>query len=445
MDYFIALAMGDRAKQNRVMREWQEPLGTKISWIRAYLLSMYHRDLLFHDISVDPIVDTMMHSRSEIVCTFCERLGLDDPRKLQPYWRDWLNFWFASPSTDEALLRLRLTLFEDAVNGGFIAELANDHCSQASYRHTNSNNTDDHLTSWTTLHAEIGSRASDGRFCYGSQDLALIVNRASFYAQHHGCYMNAWLEITPAFVTMQDDADAIAVIARFAHDLERHISLNGEACAVITVFDKGATGVTGKLLVYAPNLALGKAHITAMSSWCDQWGRAPACGHHIKLLVAPRKNILRFHWRAIAWMAARTHDITERGPGGALGIAQHLLETFKIEPDEGYIGHLPRPAVMLSESLSERAIDLACQLEMPLLSAIDDGALSWLTNGWELVEFAERSRTRVSRARDMRNVTDTYDDVVELTAAREALESGWQKSAKARPREGTRWWWNQNG
>lgn len=442
-DYFVALAMGDKAKQNHVMREWQEPLAAKIGWIRAYLLSMYHRDLLSHDISVDPIVDTMMRSRSEIVCSFCERLRLDDPRKLQPYWRRWLSFWFAPLSTDEGLLRLRLTLFEDVVNSGFTDEPAADHSSAAAYRHSNINNTDDHLTQapCMTSNAEV-SRASDGKFCFGSKDLTLIVNRASFYAQHHGCYMNAWLEVTPAFVAMQDDAGAIAVITRFAHDLGRHVGLSGEACAVITVFDKEASGITGKLLVHAPDLALGKEHITAMSSWCDQWGREADGGHHIKLVVAPSKSIRRFHWRAIAWMAARTHDITENRPGGALGIAQHLLETFKIEPDEGYIGHLPRPPVMFSDSLSEHAIDRACQLDMPLLSAIDDGALSWLTNGWELVEYAERSRTRISRARDMRNIDDSYDDIDEQTAAREALGSEWHKSAKSRPRKSTRWWWN---
>jgi DNA polymerase III subunit gamma/tau len=120
--YFFALSTGDTSTLCRIMREWQEPLATKIGWIRAYLLSMYHRDLMFHDVMVDPVVDTMKRLRPDIVQSFCERLQLADASALAPHWRRLLSFWFAPLSTDETLLRLRLTLFEDMVNRCFTDE-----------------------------------------------------------------------------------------------------------------------------------------------------------------------------------------------------------------------------------------------------------------------------------------------------------------------------------
>jgi hypothetical protein len=138
------------------------------------------------------------------------------------------------------------------------------------------------------------------------------------------------------------------------------------------------------------------------------------------------------------------HDATETRPDLAASLARHFIETLKVKPDEGYIGSLPRPPVLFSSALSESAIDRACQFDMPLLSALDDGAFGWLTNGWELVEYPERTNERLSREHAIREIDETYDDAEERTAARESLENEWDKSAKSRPRKSTNWWWHPN-
>lgn len=435
--YLSALSTADTSAQCRIIREWKEPLAAKIRWIRAYLLSMYYRDLLRHDVMVDPVVDTMRRLRSDIVRSLCERLQLDDPSALAPYWRRLLNFWFVPSSTDETLLRLRLTLFEDMVNRGITDEAVDELFSPTALLPSNISNTIDHPTqvSWASAHAPGDDHPSDGKYWFGSQDLALIVNRASFFAQHHGRYMNASFEVTPAFAFMRDDATAMAVITRFAQDLDRHVGSTGEASAIITVFDKGITGVIGRILAYVPDLARGEGGAAALEAWCHQWTFDGKKGHYIKLVAAPRKSTLRFHWRAMASFAARMHDATKSA------LARHFIEALKVKHDESYIGPLPGPPVSFSGALIERAIDRACQFQMPLLSAVDDGAFDWLTNGWELVEYQERTSERLAREHAIRQVDETYEDSNERAAARALLENEWPKSAKSRPRKSTRWWW----
>lgn len=441
--YFLALAKGDVPDQHRLLEAWKEPLATKIAWIRAYLLSVYHRDLNGHDITVDPAVDSMRSSRREIVRLFAERLQVDSPNKLEPFWRRMLDFWFVEPSADDALLRLRLSLFETLVNGGAGDEQGGASLP-ASLRSADQLNVSD-------LEQELGNTEADRivleedhrEHHFGSQELRQIVNRSSAFAQHFGQYMNVRIELTPSFEAMQSDVTATKVIERFAENFYSFIAAGGKTSAVITVFDKVATGVVGKIVACVPDLSEGDGRASSLQAWCHEWIFAGTRGHHVELAIARRGTSLKFHWNAIGWLAARMYDVAEAKKDGSITLARHLSQALRIKPDEGYIGPLLRSPVMFSESLSDGAVDRARQLSMPFLSAIDDGAFDWLTNGWELVEHQERRREQLSRESAIRAIEETYDEEEQRVAALEALEKQWHGSAQTRPRKSSNWWWRQ--
>ncbi|WP_441280775.1 AAA family ATPase [Tardiphaga sp. 862_B3_N1_1] len=446
--YFLALSQGNADAQHKIMQEWREPLTSKIEWLRAYLLSLYHRDVLLQDVTIDPVIDSMTRSRGEIIQGFCERLQIGTAKRLEPFWRQLLDFWLRPDASQEAVLRLRLTLFESIVNRGRVHDaLPRNDVAVASPRPPR---VAARLLP-NVVASEPSSSSSDvsGGHHFGGAEMALIINRLSDFAQHYGRFANAMFEIIPSYIDMQDDELAMDLIARFADDLDDYIGSKEEIGAVVTVFDTTATGVVGKAIAVVPDLMGNEGNLADLEAWCDRWAYNGGSGHRIEPQCTLRHNDHRFHWTAMRRLAARIHDAPERQnfelvDHEPLSVSEYIMKELRVRPDKAYIGPLARPRVIFSHSLSEAFLERLCALDMPFLSALDDGAPGWLTEGWEIDEHRERRAEQSARRKAVRETHETYDEDEERTTALAALQREWPKQAKERRRKSTNWWWSAN-
>jgi DNA polymerase III subunit gamma/tau len=444
--YCLALSRGDAQLQHQAMQEWKEPLATKIDWLRAYLLSLYHRDVLLQNVTIDPVIDSMTRSRVEIIRAFCERLKAPVPQILEPFWRQLLDFWLRPDAPQEAVLRLRLTMFESIVNRGEVVDMP---LARHMGDSPNAPRAAQLFLRNVVSSQEAPSDLGDG-YHFGSEEMASIINRVSGFAQHYGRFANAVFEITPSYIDMQNDEAAMDVITKFAEDLESYITMQDEPGYVVTIFDTTATGVIGRAIASIPDLLGSEGALSDLETWCDRWMRDGSSGHRVEPHCTLRHQDHRFQWAAMRRITSRMHDAPEAQnlelfASDTLSIAEYIVKELNARHDKAYIGPLKRTRVVFSRSLSEERLERLCRFDMPFLSAIDGRAAGWLAKGWEVEEYRERTDERLAREAAVRDINEIYNDEGERASAIVTLHTDWPKHAEERRRISTDWWWLSNG
>lgn len=444
--YFLALAAGDQGAQQLAFDAWRDALDVKVGWIRAFLLSLYHRDVLGQDVMIDAVTDAIIDGRVEILRRFGDRLGVGQPSELAPPWRRLLSFWLMPIVDDDASLRLHLALFEDLVNRGL-----HDLVEMPGGLRTLPIAKADHATAQITA-ADVSSlivpdtrESTHAASFFDPCAVRTILRRSSFFTQHHGGLMNASVIVTPSPKAIRTESSAVTVVRKFRSDLNTYLARDSRASAHITVLDSSEIGVVGRIITHVPMIEDGTIGMDAFRAWCLEWPLKAGDSHDVYVSISDSRASNKFHWRALADLAAGMDDSDEGGDNADSSLARDLIVSLKVPPGRRrYQGALTCPMVEMSESLSAAAVEDACEYAMPILSAFDDHALNWVTRGWEQTEFHERKeeiRRRVAALDDLKNIH--ADDAVALVAALNAEIGRWPTDAKMRPRK-AQYWWNNN-
>lgn len=445
--YFFALADGDPDRQTEIVFGWREQATDKIRWIQAFLLHVYHNEILARRLVVDGVIEAIPEDlRAGIVRGFCARLGLADARDLAPFWRQMMAFWpVPETATDETALGLRLTLFHREVNA------AADEGSIAAGRARSSDAVAE-IAPTTVVEAPRGfgpPRPRPGARVVADEsgfltpaDVRRIVNSASFLVQEHGLLFNTVFAITPAALGVSGTTPAVAAITAFRDELAAQAQAwGGGLRASITVLERDHRGVIGRIVahLHAPN-PLDPADADGarrVEAWVRAWreGAERLGGDAVEFAPAPvgERAALRFHWRRTLDLCA---GLDERVEAFDPRIAAHrsLLELLRVRARRaGPV--LDHALVATSASLSDEQVAQACRNRLEPLSAYDDEAWEELTTGWELEEYQDRRVTRAQREGRLAEIRQQFGEATpEARAEIARIVGGWPSDPRRRPR-----------
>lgn len=461
LDYFAALADGDFDRQTEVVFAWRESEAERIRWIQAFLISLYHNDILHRRLVVDGIIAAIPQSaRVPILDRFCRRLGLASHAALAPAWHRMMDFWTApETATDATTLRLRLTLFHHLVNGmtGAEAERSDD---KSPLPAPSKSTAPSRPTALSAASATVVMTSGFGPMPAGMRltrveepgfltvaDVRQIINAASFLVQEHGVLLNATFEVRPARFGAEAPEAAAALIAAFRDDLAARAAAWGGVFASITVVERDALGIVGYLAAHLPHSAF---HDTGddeaagpVEAWARGWRRGDrrGGGDAVRFAAAPVGEAakLAFHWDAALELCAGLGEEPE-ALDPETGQRKSLLRLLGVHGRSTNPMH-GTPLVAVSALLTDVAIAAACGDGLTPLSASDDGAWAWVRRGWERDEVGERQATRAERAAERARVGQKHGgDASETRAALAELERGWPVDPHARRRRWRGWW-----
>lgn len=462
VDYFTALADGDpdRDRPAEVVFAWQEAAADKIRWIQAFLVHVYHNEILGRRLVVDGVIEAIPADvRADIVRRFCSRLGLTDSADLAPYWVRLMNFWSPSETViHETALILRLTLFHRLV-----ASTALDNAKEVTGREglTGHATASASAVALETLGPSLGFgppptprpgarkvKNQDGYLNLG--DVRQIVHAASFLAQEYGVLFNAAFKIRPAVIGARE-ADAVKAIMAFRDELAAQTQAwGGELTASITVLERDDGGIVGRVVahLYAPNMqdAADADGTGRTRDWARAWrdGAKRLGGDAVVFTPAPAgaRAALSFHWkRTFDLCAGLDEDVEAFDP--LIGEHVSLLKLLRVKPRcPGPVYdhlHVP-PLAVIPAPLSDKAIAEACSHRLAPLSAFDDEAWGELTTGWELEEFRERRATRAEREHRLAGVCQRFgENTPEARAEVERIVGSWPSDPRRRRRRWRGW------
>ncbi len=453
--YFEALADGDLDRQTELAFGWRETMVDKIRWIQAFLISLYHNNILHRRLVVDGVIEAIPElARVRILDAFCLRLKVDNHLELESFWQRLMEFWLAPDAgADETALGLRLTLFH---------RLVNDHTLEHELARLTEGwvmPSDEALSAMSMSGAPRGfgpppasspsvndEAAEPGYLTAG--DVRRVVNCASFLRQEHGLLFNVAFEISPCLLGEDDEAVAVATIETFRDELIAQALVWGdEVRAWLTVLERDPYGVDGRIVAHlADSPTPDSADVDCfgrLEAWAAAWARerAPLGEGAVRVEAAPvgSKAALQFHWDKVLELCAGLGRGVEAWDPAA-GKRRPLLDLLGVRPRDArpIVDH---SLVEISELLSEAAIVAACSHRLDPLSAFDDEAWDEIATGWERDEFWERRATRDERERELAGLQQRFgDDATRLRAEVEALVNGWAADPRERRRRWRGWW-----
>ncbi|TXN01978.1 AAA family ATPase [Methylobacterium sp. WL64] len=451
VDYFLALADGDFARQTKTIFAWREPPIERVRWVRAFLTALYYTELIGLDVTVEPSLSAIAsRDRTRIIERFRDRLGLSDRRDLAPIWRELMRFWAnAKAVADDSAGLLQVTLFHDLVNSCLTAAGSAEHCDLAGTNAAIPRSPDSQaLASTSVATAAIRSGASeddaDAAFLR-LQDVRTIIDTASFLMQEHGVTFNAVFRLRPALFAGGDEA---ALIAAFDAELDAQAaSWSIEPFARLSLVERDELGLRGTVLAHLPHSKTGRAgnRVAQAESWHRSWRQPDRIGldaDALSLRVGPIDRIaaVRFHWQEVLDLCAGL-DRAATGWDPEATRPRQMLELLSVRrprqsaPVEG-------PLIRVSEPLSAAAIARASRNGMMPLSVFANEAWSHLKSGWELDEHVDRLRLRESRELDLAILRQTFGDGSAAAQSEvDARVSLWAaEPPERRPRTWRSWW-----
>lgn len=455
--YFEALADGDFDRQAELAFGWRETMADKIRWIQAFLVSLYHNNILRRRLVVDGVIESISEgARVRILDSFCMRLKVYDHPELEAFWQRLMNFWLVPDAgADETALGLRLTLFHRLVN-------------DPSVEHELARLTQDWITPSAEAISAMSMSAAPRGFGPppasppGTRDEAMepgfltagdvrrVINCASFLRQEHGLLFNVAFEISPGLLGEHDEEAAVASIRAFREELAAQAQVwGGEVRAWLTVIERDPFGVVGRVVAHlAAPPPTDPAYVDGLGrieAWAAAWPRgcAPSGEGAVRVETAPAgsRPALKFHWdKVLALCAGLGRGVEAWDP--AAGKPRPLLDLLGVRPRDArpITSH---PLVEASELLSEAAIVSACSHRLDPLSAFDDWAWDEIATGWERDEFWERRATRDEREREreLARLQQMFDgDATQLRASLDMAVSDWPVDPHARRRRWRGWW-----
>jgi DNA polymerase III subunit gamma/tau len=442
VEYFLALADGDFARQTQLMSNWGEPPAEKVKWVSAFLLALYYNDLFGKQLVVDALIHSIQQQeRVEILDGFQKRLGFANRKDLEFCWPKMLEYWVgADTDVDDAAVLLRFTLFHHLVNEGLPqsrasqsgAGLAPETEQRSQLRRPALKNKD---------HLDPGSWEGDSEFFERAHAQA-IINRASFLIQEYGVLFNASIELITGRLGADTEAEGRALVEEFVAELEEKAhewdTQRDERFAHLTLLEDDGDGVRGLVIAHLPNPSRKdtKAELSwrqKFEAWSSGWrserrtyGEAVSC--KLELL---EKRALAFHWDQTLNLCAGLSEEGER----------QLLELLKI-PKRAWrsSARIKGGLLLASDLLQPEAIEAASRDGMEPLSAFDNGAWGWLRKGWESLEFLDRRALRDERQQQIAELEQIFGaETAEGRAAIERLVKSWPSDPRDRQRTWRGW------
>jgi hypothetical protein len=424
-DYCLALARGDQTTQTAVQNSWSEGIDVKTSLIQKFYLTVYYNDILGQHLVIDPLVHSLSEARQEFVSELCSRLQVSSPCGLAPYLQAILDFWRPTLQRDSTTLYLQLARFESFVNN----ELASVDAyglpvakpSGAPLADTYGGADDSPL--WMSDHAVAQREFID------ASDIAKIVNRASFFAQQHGRYLNAFF--TLQFTSGIDDYEVSAVKAHhaFLDTLSQACTQAGGLHAGMGTMEREAGTIIVRILSY---IDLTYLEPDALRMLCQTWQRTS--GHIVSVDLSDERDTRAFHWDKIRELCGSFQK-----DDGERDLRRLLRVPKEYHRAAGPINH---EQLFFSPLLSEPVLKSSCENGMTPISAMDDEAWDWIVSGWELKEYRDRKRDATQRQQDISALRARWQHNPDVLQKKiDQLHNEWRRrGAKGRPREWDTWW-----
>lgn len=440
VEYFLALGAGDAGRAIAAMDGWHEPLSSKLKGVQALLTSIFYNEIQGRKIIIDAFLDTLTSERAKIVAAFCSRLEVDKPIGLEPYWRAMLEFWSRLPATGEEGLQLQLCLFEDLVNNRLReAVLQTNRIAHApNYLVLNARPERDEPSEGGSL-ATADCDKFDSKYLT-PQHVREIINRASFFMQHHGQMLNAAFTIYPSYRARQSEATAVDAIREFQAELSKLCLRDGKPFAGITTIERDENGVLARLVAHIPRLAEVPTFEAELARWCRNLGAEDDEDTLVEFKTSgglPNRQALKFHWDRLFGLCAAVQD-SEGEPGNARQLLDKLRIKKSLRRHPGPVGH---PVLEFSGCLTTGAIENACANRMGFLSAFDAQAWSWIRKGWERDECIDRQQEIRHRAEMLSQAERLWageDD--RWRTEIEVLNARWAGGPESRARQWRGWW-----
>ena len=446
VDYFMALAEGDFARQTQVISTWNEDLKKQVRLVQLFLLSLYYNNLLTIHLILDPMVASITDlERQPILQAFKARLGVADA-DLRPFWQRMIELLpIVSFDESEEALRIRLTMFQRFVTDAPRGTAQPQNFPQAPalpVPQGPSPATRPMPKKLIRTHRQRRGIAHVQNPAYLSFDAVReLYNAASFLLQHYGprCF-NTQITIPYGLFKFNNEKEASQVHSDFLRELlyyfERWFDCEFHRLSVLEQDDQ--LGLCARVIIHVPNEPAKRELLT---KWLRDWRaeqrvktpRNLEIQVHIKPPASTKKTV-SYHWQCMRWLCAGLDPNDER---------LHALN-LKSTPRRtaGIIGK--RRRFSTSESLSLKTIEEAVQYQLKFLYAFDDKAWDRLEDGWELHEHSDRTEQKNRREKEVEEIEAKFPRGISKAtdAKREtaltALENSWPKKYK-RPRSWQVW------
>lgn len=447
VEYFLALADGDSARQTEAICDWAELPSDKIKWISAFLLAVYYNNLIGMELVVDPLVYSIQQERTEILDRFQRRLVLEHTRDLIPYWRKLLEYWAdVDGNLDDTAALLRLTLFQHVVNKGTPSTrpasvgLAREDEQPSQLQPSDSN---------YEAHGRAGAWEESPSGFIEHTHVSSIVNRASFFIQEYGAFFNVAFELHAERFGAESECDGRALVEEFLAALQRQAHIWDEqkkgrlAYLTLLEFDEG--DLQGRVIAHLPRSKTCADNVwkEKIQAWSSEWrSESRKIGEALCVeLVASKKQALGFHWKQVMNLCAGFVEEVEAWDQEQRLKRPPLLDLLKIQKRmRRPSGKIKGGLLLASDILQPQAIEQASAHGMELLSAFDDGAWDRIRDGWELREFHDRRARREERQKQIAKIEELYrDDDAQLRAEKEKIARSWPTDPRLRQRSWTGW------
>jgi DNA polymerase-3 subunit gamma/tau len=440
VDYFMALAEGDFARQTQVISAWNEDLREKVRLVQLFLLSLYYNDLLKTRLILDPMVDSInILERQPIFPAFKSRLDVTDA-DLLPFWQRMIELLrIVSSDESEEAVRIRLTMFQR-----FVTDAPRGMAQPQNFSQGRS-------PPIRPVPKKPGRKHRRRRGPAPVEDPAYLsfgvvrdlFNAASFLLQQYGprCF-NTQMTIPYGLFKLNDVNEDSQFHSDFHRELlyffERSFDCEFHRLSVLE-HDK-QLGLCARVIMHVPSEpAKGGERLT---NWLHDWRaeqriEAPR-EHEVQVYIRQSpstKQSVSCHWQCVRWLCAGLDPNDER---------LHALD-LKRTPRRtaGIIGN--RRRFSTSASLSPKTIRESVQCKMEFLSAFDDEAWDHLEVGWELREHSDRTEQLEQRKKEVAAIEAKWISKAN-DAKRESeltrLENSWPETYD-RPRSWRGWWLNE--
>lgn len=450
--YFDALMVGDLGAQLQAAKAWLAFPGDKARRIKEFLLYLYNFEVCTPRIR--DAVNAAFHLvgapiRQRIVAGFAAR-AKRDRLSIDTYWSNLLSFWLIDAATvaDEAALAIKLHQFHRLVTPVeclLLPEIEFPAGPKRVRRFRSRSQRDP---------AEKQCRTDEASTFLDFKDIERLAEAASLLGQHHGVWVNGFIELKVAAAEQHLDAAAREAITSLTHELGLQVKdrTNGKAGRGLHWIyrnRRSAGAIHCQLAVHVPYEHLDAAERwLASKEWKCSVGEATTLSanfHNPKPPNPKAREISRrnFHWQCMrALWAAVDPAILHWPPNGARKPLRHLL---RLKGSAEASEPMTIKTIGVSHSLGPKVRAQAERNRMGFLSAFKDAAWDAIYSGWEMLEYRDREAEIIERADQVARLELIGAGENELGRKRyreelKNLEAQWPANPRLRPRTWPGWW-----